>query len=148
MTECLHCSVRLTGQNWYPAHRKVGRRICKTCHKSRENNPRAIYQRAYRLRLKTNDPAKYRRLNRLSKMKHIYRWTEAEYEALYEKQRGLCAICREPEGTRAFHIDHDHDTGVVRGLLCFQCNIMLGGAKDDTKLLRAAIAYLIDPPNA
>lgn len=45
---------------------------------------------------------------------------------------------------RAFHIDHDHDTGVVRGLLCNLCNLLLGHARDQQDVLRAAIEYLDD----
>lgn len=58
-----------------------------------------------------------------------------------ELQGGLCAICREELGYRAA-IDHDHETGVIRGLLCFHCNVAIGHMRDNTDRLRAAIAYL------
>lgn len=70
-----------------------------------------------------------------------------DYEALLAKQGGGCAICHNgPNGRGLFHVDHCHDTGLVRGLLCAKCNLLLGHADDDTARLRAAIAYLIDPP--
>lgn len=67
-----------------------------------------------------------------------------EYERLLAEQHGRCAICdREPvEGERAFAVDHDHDTGRVRGILCGPCNRGIGYLQEEPKLLRAAAAYL------
>lgn len=54
-------------------------------------------------------------------------------------QDGLCAICRTAP---AVHVDHDHETGAVRALLCFNCNGGLGQFKDDPYLLRMAAFYV------
>jgi len=54
-------------------------------------------------------------------------------------QDGLCAICR---AAPASHVDHDHATGAVRQLLCFNCNGGLGQFKDNPVALRAAAAYV------
>lgn len=73
-----------------------------------------------------------------------------EYQALFDKQGGVCAICGKPEtrmhkGVVArLSVDHDHKTGKVRGLLCQPCNHGLGGFKDNLDLLSNAIDYLID----
>ena len=48
--------------------------------------------------------------------------TDAAYEALLEQQGGHCAICSATPKTRRLHVDHDHATGKVRGLLCHRCN--------------------------
>lgn len=63
-------------------------------------------------------------------------------------QGGVCAICRQPEQMRkngqirALSVDHDHETGTVRGLLCGHCNSILGLAKDSVDRLSRAIDYL------
>lgn len=64
---------------------------------------------------------------------------------LWEKQRGACAICGVDLASlppRHRHIDHCHETGVVRGLLCQFCNTALGLFQDDPARLRAAAAYV------
>jgi hypothetical protein len=58
---------------------------------------------------------------------------------MLEDQGGLCAICRTAP---AAHVDHDHQTGAVRALLCFNCNGGLGQFRDDPGLLHLAAFYL------
>jgi hypothetical protein len=65
-----------------------------------------------------------------------------EYDRLFVEQGGVCAICGRPELRRRLSVDHCHVAGVVRGLLCSDCNVMIGLARDDVSLLRRAIAYL------
>lgn len=73
----------------------------------------------------------------------LYKITLAEYDALLAAQGGVCAICEGPPAVRDnFHVDHEHATGVVRGLLCHHCNIAIGGLKDSPELLEKAAAYL------
>jgi len=77
-----------------------------------------------------------------------YGLTRAQYDELAFSQGHLCAICRKPETSlyrgkpRKLAVDHDHDTKVVRGLLCTTCNQGLGLFHDDVEKLRGAIAYL------
>lgn len=63
------------------------------------------------------------------------------YMAQAEKQGGRCAICQQTPKDRLC-VDHDHDTGEMRGLLCRHCNSGLGHFKDDPSLLRVALNYL------
>lgn len=68
--------------------------------------------------------------------------TEEEYAARLEEQGGVCAICGNPpkEGGRALHVDHDHKTGDVRGLLCHYCNrFIVGPGIRPSKLLAGAL---------
>jgi hypothetical protein len=65
-----------------------------------------------------------------------------KYEVLLRKQANKCAICRNGQGARRLHVDHDHQTGDVRGLLCHFCNTALGLLGDDTALMARAIKYL------
>ena len=72
-------------------------------------------------------------------LKSRYNLTPAQYQSMLTKQGGKCALCSaEP---KTFHVDHCHNTGKVRGLLCHKCNIRLGGW-DDLQWREAAIAYL------
>ena len=83
-------------------------------------------------------------------IKKLYGITPEEYTLMSQKQRGLCLICGKPEtmcwkGKRKILcIDHNHDTGKIRGLLCNRCNKAIGLLEDDVKLLRKAIKYLED----
>lgn len=72
---------------------------------------------------------------------------DAQYEALLKRQEGVCAICHRPPKKIRLHIDHDHKTGVIRGLLCSWCNHkLLSGARDSIEVLRNAVAYMEAPP--
>lgn len=73
--------------------------------------------------------------------------TENEFQQMLIAQEGVCYICKgTPKGNANFHIDHNHDSGDIRGLLCHNCNIGLGHFKDDPDLLYAGIKYLMKPP--
>ena len=70
-----------------------------------------------------------------------------DYQEMYHSQEGCCAICRKQQ-ERAFDVDHNHATGEVRGLLCTNCNRMLGHAGDSAANLRAAADYLESFPKS
>jgi hypothetical protein len=80
----------------------------------------------------------------------LYRYglTWEAYTGLHSSQGGACAICAEPitleinDRLKSAHIDHDHESGVVRGLLCHYCNTGLGYMRDDEERLARAIGYL------
>jgi hypothetical protein len=76
---------------------------------------------------------------RVGHLKRKYGMTEAEREDLIASQVGVCSICL---SAPAEHVDHDHETGMVRGVLCFSCNAALGQFKDRPKALRRAAAYV------
>lgn len=80
--------------------------------------------------------------NRELRLKNLYGLTIQDYETMLDNQDRKCAICHVGFGTRQFDIDHNHTTGKVRGLLCNNCNQMLGQAKDSILVLERAIQYL------
>lgn len=68
--------------------------------------------------------------------------TEEDYQKMFDKQMGLCAICHKPESEIKLAVDHDHDTGKVRGLLCKRCNMGIGLLGDNPDTLTNAVLYL------
>jgi hypothetical protein len=74
----------------------------------------------------------------------LYNLTRSDFNSLLDSQGGGCACCgtKIPGGKGAFHVDHNHETGQVRGLLCHRCNTAIGQFEDNPKLLRLATAYL------
>ena len=80
----------------------------------------------------------------LQKKVRKFNITLSDYNKLFAEQEGCCAICHKHQSgfNKALAIDHDHETGDVRGLLCMQCNTALGKFNDNTDLLHSAIKYL------
>lgn len=69
--------------------------------------------------------------------------TPEAWNIMFEEQGGVCAICKNPETqNRRISVDHDHETGKVRGLLCNNCNRGLGLLKDSLHTLSSAVEYL------
>ncbi|WP_130876984.1 endonuclease VII domain-containing protein [Streptomyces syringium] len=77
--------------------------------------------------------------NRDSCFRRKYGLSQDQLRDLVKRQGGVCVICLVAP---AEHVDHDHETGKVRGVLCFNCNSALGKLRDDRGAMRRAIAYL------
>lgn len=82
-------------------------------------------------------------------LKRYYGLTLEEYGQMLADQCGVCAICGKPEvrvtpkgDLTTLHVDHDHETGKVRSLLCYRCNSALGSMRDRPDLLRKAADYI------
>ncbi len=80
--------------------------------------------------------------SKLNNLKFRYGITSEEYRNVLQKQDSKCAICGAVPGKRSLHVDHDHETGKIRGLLCHKCNVGLGHFSDDPNLLIKASKYL------
>jgi hypothetical protein len=105
----------------------------------------AEYQRRY----KAKNPEKVKQIQESNKLRKYYGLTIVQRNAMFQAQGHRCAICRSAEPGRKnanWAVDHCHDTGKVRGILCHPCNAMLGYAKDNPATLTAAIEYLAAHP--
>lgn len=81
---------------------------------------------------------------RRTKLKQKYGMTLEDYEQLLEDQGGVCALCgnEQHRNISKLFIDHDHETGKVRGLLCLRCNTALGVFGDNTAGVMKVLRYL------
>lgn len=115
--------------------------------KFRESNKRSAQKhkkkrRAYQKKWCKRNQERLTIYSRTYKLKE-YGMTLTDYEILYAKQQGKCAICEgSSNGKGRLHVDHDHISNRVRGLLCFDCNSAIGKLRDDPELLYKAISYL------
>lgn len=103
------------------------------------------YQREYQKKWRAKNPNKARSKN----LRYNFGISTKQYETLLLSQRGVCAICQQPETARAKNgkvkrlaVDHDHKTGRIRGLLCNNCNIGIGAFGDNDEHMRSAVAYI------
>jgi hypothetical protein len=106
----------------------------------RAEDPQKFRERARKHNL-NRDP----RLRKAEWLKNKYGIPAEVYDYHIAYQANLCAICGQPETTKraqCLAVDHDHDTGIVRGFLCSLCNRSLGNMRDNPALLRAAADYL------
>lgn len=94
-----------------------------------------------------------RKMNKVAarhyQLQRYYGLTGEQYGQMLASQGGVCAICKSPEVRLdrngvpvALHVDHDHETGKVRSLLCYKCNSALGSMDDSPARLRAAAEYI------
>jgi hypothetical protein len=80
---------------------------------------------------------------RAGNLRRKYGITIEQWNEILARQGGVCAICKgPPNGVGRYHVDHDHRTGQVRGLLCYKHNALLGFADDQIEVLQASIDYL------
>lgn len=91
------------------------------------------------------DPRPDAQVRERARTLRLYGLTQDDWDALVRKQRNRCAICKtdKPGGRgERWHVDHDHLTGQVRGLLCHRCNMGIGFFLDDPEVIKAAASYV------
>ena len=144
---CRECGVVLTAKNWAEANKKIGHYTCKVCQKryfqeycknnqdKRKEGSRK-YHKEHKLQARSRE------------LKRLFGITLKQYDEMLETQGGVCAICGEPEKgkhqngkIRRLSVDHNHQTGKVRGLLCVGCNVRLG-VLDNKSFVKKAMKYL------
>lgn len=153
VVECIDCRGQFTYEytvgcprqrcdDCRQAHNKVRDAAKSQRWKEANREKHVAYMREYHQGHK--DDPEYRRTRREAFNFYKYGITQAELDALIEKQGGRCAICGGPPNGagKRLHIDHCHQTGRVRGLLCSKCNTMIGLADNDPCRLRDAADYL------
>jgi len=164
---CPTCSTSKLLNEFYRSKLNVISSECKECNKARSrlryrqftDEEKANYKRQTRMatmkRYHSDEEFRHKMLaqnrvyqkesgfNRRKQLRIKYNMTVEEYDALLEKQNGVCAICQEACTTgRRLAVDHCHETGKIRGLLCTKCNNGLGSFRDSVKLLYRASDYL------
>ena len=150
LAECRECG-EVKSLDCFGFYKGKRRRKCKPCTNAEvkryrdATDPeklREMYQRR-NLRWRERDPERYRWHLRNSNLKRLYGITADDFDRMLAEQGGGCAICGSPDPQgRNFHVDHCHDSKVVRGILCHPCNTGLGNFVDDPGRLAAAVAYL------
>jgi hypothetical protein len=90
-------------------------------------------------------PENQKEIRRRAHLKRAYGITPAQYDALFQAQGKICAICETPNpgSKKGWHIDHCHSTRKTRGILCHNCNLTIGHAKDDINRMVAAMFYVL-----
>jgi hypothetical protein len=124
---CNKCGVEKLTSEYYKGHKR-----CKDCYSKDYKNKRPSYD---------------------NKKDYMLKYTYGEdfgleqYKNLLQEQNEVCAICLNPntngrKDSNNLYVDHDHNTGKVRGLLCSNCNRMLGMVGDNISTLTNAVKYL------
>lgn len=122
---------------------------CKECanersRKYRLKNKKAISEQRKQYREENKEEHLHKKWVRNLKLQ--YGITESEYADILDSQNGLCAICgtSEKDSPKRFAVDHNHETGEVRGVLCSSCNLGIGNLGDSPDRLYSAMRYLIE----
>ena len=133
MKTCVTCSANKPLTEFHKGKGYAGgyRSKCKAC--------MSAYSK------KRNATAEQKEKNRAWSYQRKYGITPSQYDAMLAAQNGCCAVCESPDSKRQDHrlmVDHDHQTGEVRGLLCNPCNVAIGLLGDNISTLQNAINYL------
>ena len=137
-------------KKWRLENPERDREINRRSYEKKTKEEHAEATRLWRLA----NPEKERLARRKNKLRSTYGLSLDEYNAMFKAQSGVCKICGKPEikmqkrgsdtnlTPESLHVDHDHATGAIRGLLCYRCNTALGKFDDRPDLLRKAAKYV------
>lgn len=147
--QCHRLEMAFRPATCHPEKRRTAHGLCANCyHKElkklnpdfaadQRRNSAKWYREKGRERMRA--PRAKARMKAWS-LRKKYGFTPDEYLAFRESRGNACEICGDTRGPLV--IDHDHETGKVRGLLCHPCNLMLGNGRDSADRLRAGVEYL------
>lgn len=151
--QCKVCECALNDESWTPSCRKARRYICRACWVARQKayqikdpnwrEKRQLRSKAYRENLDPEVKRKRARDTRCRYIRKTFGISLDQYEEMVLERNGCCDICKSgTKGMGTLHIDHCHKTGMVRGLLCMNCNVSLGLMYDDPEIMENAIKYI------
>jgi hypothetical protein len=158
---CTKCGeVKPATAEHFNKHRKGLRPECRECqkaygraykaaNKARIDAKNAAYRAARRALLSSKQAERYSldrerflAQHRANSLLRDYGLSVEDYVAILESQGGVCAYCQAEPGNKSLAVDHDHETGAVRGLLCGPCNTALGRFGDNVDGLLRALDYV------
>jgi hypothetical protein len=136
---CTVCKVAKPFEDFYDGYKAKNQR-----YSTNKRYPHSRCKDCDHARVRTyhkNNKDKVTKRQLVSHRRRQYGINEEEYNNMIISQNNICAICHKPSH-KTLHIDHDHITGMVRGLLCSNCNTGIGFLKEDISILTRAIKYL------
>lgn len=149
---CSHCKNKKSANQFHKQTASVDglQRTCKTCTSVLNRKSHLSRKPEAKRRLKdlvvTTDGSivflKTKQTARSTMLMHVHGISEDNFNYLLEMQGGKCDICGTSDPIRCFCVDHCHNTGRIRGILCDLCNKGLGAFKDNKNALARAIEYL------
>jgi hypothetical protein len=118
-------------RRYYDVNREIAR---ERTHRYYRKNRNKILEQGKR------DRAANKEKYRASKIKYSYGLSKEKFDLIRESQNDLCPICSDP--LRRPHVDHCHETGRVRALLCNRCNVAIGMLREDMSIILRAADYV------
>jgi len=143
--KCKHCCLAERKAKDTPEKRAARLEYSRKYYQQNKTEILAKQKTGYRL--KREKPKDFARVQHDRILRYKHGLTREDYDILFELQGGACAICGNGPDKKHphLHLDHDHDSGLVRGLLCFSCNAGIGLLGDNPSLLERALVYLKNP---
>lgn len=142
---CVKCAVEKPMSEYHFKGKGTTRNDCKDCVAEYGRGYRAANKERIRQKKREYTQAKPE-IKRASYLRKEYGITLEDYDRMYTEQGGKCMICKTEDVRNGqhkhLHIDHCHEVGHIRGLLCSRCNAGLGHFNDRPELLMAAAGYL------
>ncbi len=154
-TPCSTC-----GESYPPSEYQRRRKQCRACRRAaqarwREENRDRVREQRERAHQAAPEKRRERQARwwkrraealtwkrRCQEVKRLFGLERGQYEAMIRVQQNLCAVCGCPPPIRYLAVDHDHDTGEVRALLCRNCNLGIANFRENIHHLHAAADYL------
>lgn len=142
--------IKISNKKHYENNKKERLSKCKIWRENNKEKLKIYFQKDYKINKHKRDISRkeWRMKNpeklRSRKIENRYNITMEQYNKIFDKQHGRCAICNEHQSElkSALGVDHNHKNNIVRGLLCHRCNMAIGLLRESIELLNNAKKYL------